>query len=68
VAVTSLSHRGEENGRAILTSDQALLVYRLAMEGHYSQREIGELFAVSQSTVRDIKQRKTWSYLTEEGR
>jgi predicted DNA-binding protein YlxM (UPF0122 family) len=65
VAMTSLSHRGEENGRAVLTEQQALLIFRLSWEGHYSQREIAKMFQIGQRTVVDIKHRKTWSHLNE---
>jgi DNA invertase Pin-like site-specific DNA recombinase len=58
-----LSHPGSENGRAVLNEDQALLVFRLASERTFSQRKIGRLFGISQRTVLDILQKRTWSHL-----
>jgi predicted XRE-type DNA-binding protein len=58
-----ISHPGEANGRHVLCELQVRLLYQLAKEGTYSQKEIGRLFGVSQSAVRDVKLRRTWSHL-----
>jgi hypothetical protein len=49
-----LAHEGESNGRAVLTSEQAFLIYRLASERTYSQRTIARMFHIGHRTVVDI--------------
>lgn len=61
-----LTQVGEANGNHKLTEEQALLVFRLASEGHYSQRKLAAMFGVSQGAVSDIKHGRTWRHLTEE--
>jgi predicted XRE-type DNA-binding protein len=64
----ALSHRGEENGRAVLTEEQVLLISQLLDDGKYSQMTLAKLFGVSQSNIRDIKFRRIWSHLWKEAR
>jgi hypothetical protein len=59
----SQARPGEQNGHHVLCEVQVHLVYQLAKEGTYSQRELGKLFGLSQSAVSDIKHRRTWSHL-----
>ena len=54
---------GEQNGQAVLTELQVREIYRLACEGTYFQREIGEMFGVTFQMVSAIKHRKWWSHL-----
>jgi transposase len=61
----ALARPGEANPRAILTEEQVLLIYRLASERTYSQRQIAQMFQVGQRTVVDILQKKTWRCLWE---
>jgi hypothetical protein len=62
-APEDISHPGEENGNHILYEPQVRLIFQLAKDGIYSQRELGRLFGISQSAVSDIKHRRTWSHL-----
>lgn len=52
--------RGSDNGRAVLSRDQALAIYRA--EG--SLASIGKSFGVAKATVRDIKDGTNWGWLT----
>jgi CENP-B N-terminal DNA-binding domain len=61
--MTDWARRGEENGRAVLTSEEVLQIVRLAAERKYSQRALGKLFGVGQRTIVDILQRRTWAHL-----
>jgi hypothetical protein len=55
--------RGSDNGRAKLTAEQALSIFRDAWSGQWWQREIAERFSVSQSHVSLIMHRKEWAWL-----
>lgn len=51
---------GTLHHRAKITSDDVREVRRLLAEGNLLQREIGCIFGISSSSVRDIKDGKTW--------
>jgi hypothetical protein len=55
--------RGERNGRAKLTCEQALDIYLLARSGLWWQREIAERFAITQSEVSLLMHRRRWQHL-----
>jgi transcriptional regulator with XRE-family HTH domain len=55
--------RGERNGRAKLTCEQALDIHLLARSKRYWQRELAEAFGVSQSHVSLIEHRRRWQWL-----
>jgi DNA-binding MarR family transcriptional regulator len=61
--MTDWARRGEENGRAVLTSEEVLQIARLWTEGKHSQRTLAKLFGVGQRTVVDILQKRTWAHL-----
>lgn len=58
--------RGETHGRAKLCVAEVRQIYRLAWEGSFSLREIGEMFNVSKPTVQCVKERRNWAWLWEE--
>jgi hypothetical protein len=58
--------RGEQNGRAKLTDDQARQIYKLAWEEVWTQQHIGEMFGVGRPMVAHIKYRRSWKHLWEE--
>jgi hypothetical protein len=60
-----LAHEGESNGRAVLTSEQAFLIYRLASERTYSQRTIARMFLGHRTVVDILQKKKTWRCLWE---
>jgi hypothetical protein len=55
--------RGSDNGRAKLTAEGALQVFRDAWSGLWWQREIAEAFGVSQSQVSLLMHRRRWQWL-----
>ena len=56
--------RGERNGIAKLSEDEARQVFRLAWEGAWTLAQIGEMFGVSLSQVSLIKHRTRWRHLS----
>jgi hypothetical protein len=56
---------GERNGSAVLTAEQVRQIYKLALEGSWTQREIGEEFGVSHHSVWNIRHRRKWRHLWE---
>lgn len=54
------AHYGEENGRALVTESDVRKIRAIYQEGNLSQREIGEMFGLTQMTISDIIRRKTW--------
>ena len=54
---------GINNSQAKLDEDQVREIKQLAESSDFSQREIGNIFGVSYSTVSSIKLGKTWSHL-----
>lgn len=63
---TGLSHHpiGVENGRAILTEDQVLVIYEQLLKGSLVTH-VAKTYNVSPSTVMSIKKRKNWTHLLE---
>jgi transposase len=55
--------RGEEQWMAILNEDQARQVRKLAWEGSYTLREIGEMFGIATTTAWAIKHGRLWKHL-----
>ena len=53
--------RGEMNSAAKLTAQQVAEIRELALSRSMSQREIGNLFGITQSTVSAIVLRKSWN-------
>jgi hypothetical protein len=58
-------NRGERNGSAKITEDDALVIYSL--KGAASQAEIAARFGVSRSMVGLIHTAKKWAWLTQGG-
>ncbi len=52
--------RGENAPNAKLTWDKVRLIRRLRNEKHYSQKELGEMFGVTQTNIGTIVRGKTW--------
>lgn len=46
-----------------LTEEQVLEIFQLYREGEHSQRQIGEMFGISQGQVWRILHRKRWKFL-----
>lgn len=47
-----------------LTSNDVLEIKKLLITTSLTMREISKIFGVSRDTIKDIKQGKTWSYVT----
>ena len=54
---------GENNGQAKLTEDEVLQIKRLLADGQYKLKEIGGMFGVTDSAVKQIKYGKTWRHI-----
>jgi hypothetical protein len=55
--------RGERNGRARITAQQAIEIYHLARSGRCYQWQIAEAYGVSQSAVSLIRNCARWRWL-----
>ena len=58
----SEAQRGVNHPRAKLTEGQVLEI-RKRYKALHSQRELAEAFGVSQTTIAEVTQRKTWRHL-----
>jgi len=58
-----LNYKGENSPRAILTEQDVIQIRLLCDEGILTQKEIGEKFGVDNTTISDIKLRKTWKHI-----
>jgi transposase len=58
---------GERHGNAKLREQDAREVRDLALGGVLSLRQIGKIFGVHYTTVADIKMRRTWSHVGDDG-
>lgn len=58
-------NKGEKNGRAVLTEQDALAVKELLNLG-YTQRRIADMFGIACSTVCYINKGVLWKHLWEE--
>ena len=54
--------RGEEAGKAKLTRQQVLAIRRSTL----SQRALGALYGVSNTSIRSIQLRRSWAWLSDE--
>lgn len=54
---------GERNGSAKLTEGCVVFIRQLYGKGWYSQREIAEMFGVTQTVIGDLIRRKTWRHV-----
>ena len=54
---------GENNGQAILTTDEVYQIRKLLAENRYTQGEIGAMFGVGRGAVKQIKLGYTWKHL-----
>lgn len=59
-----ISNRGEHNGRTKLKESDILKICKLFKKG-LSNSEIAKQYNVTSSTIRSIRNRKNWKYLTE---
>ena len=55
------ANRGEKNGRAVLTDEQAILIRELC--GQFYDQELGDAFGVSRTTIRRIRTGSHWRHL-----
>lgn len=55
--------KGEKNGRARLTEQDVQFI----LQTHFSERELSDKYHVDRTTIRAIRQGKTWRYLQESG-
>lgn len=58
-------HRGEDCSYAKLTEEQALEIRRLYATGNYTQKELAEIYGISQRQVCDIINYKRWAWLED---
>jgi len=64
LGVPRKARAGMSNPSATLTNEQVMEIRRLSDLKTMPQREIAALYGVSQQTVANIHQRKTWRHLT----
>lgn len=55
--------KGENNGPAKITEEQAKEILKLYNTGRYKQKELAEMFNLTQQTISDIYCRKSWPRL-----
>jgi predicted XRE-type DNA-binding protein len=60
---TMPNQKGEKNNHATLNSSQVIEIKRLLKEKQLNQREISEMFNVTQATISCIKTGKTWTHI-----
>jgi len=58
--------RGEGNHFAKLTEDDVREIRRLIKSKEMKQRDMAKIYGVSESTITDIKTRKSWKHLSKE--
>jgi len=58
-----LHNKGENNPNVILTEKDVIQIRILLKEEVLTQKEIGEMFGVSISTISNIKTRKIWNFI-----
>lgn len=58
--------KGEKNGRATITEEEALQIYKLAIKEEYTLEEIGDMYGISFCTVSNIKTGRIWSHVTHQ--
>lgn len=56
-------NRGEKSSNAKLNSRQVRVIRRLIESKSMTQEEIGNIFGVTEATIRDIKTRRRWGHL-----
>jgi len=56
-------NRGDRNGQAKITEEQARQI--VSLKGSATQKEIGRMFGIARSTVREIHAGLIWSWLEE---
>ena len=61
------SQKGEDNGRAILTSEKVAQIREMYATGNFSQEKLGSLFGVKQVTISAIVRQIIWKFNTREG-
>jgi predicted XRE-type DNA-binding protein len=59
-------NRGEKSVRAKLNNAQARIIKKLLKSDSMMQREIAEIFGVTEYIIADIKRGKSWKYLESE--
>lgn len=57
------SAKGEKNGMVRLSEESVIEIRKMYETGSYTQRELAELFRVSQSTICQIVTNYTWTHL-----
>lgn len=62
---TEHKHRGSNHHRSKLNKNQVLFIRQLSLKNGLKQRKIAEIFHVTPSTVNDILQGRTWSWVKE---
>ena len=55
--------KGERNPSNVLSEEQVLEIRKLAELGDLSQRKIAHMYGISQGTVSDINNKKSWGWL-----
>lgn len=58
-----MHHRGEHNGRAILTADQVRAMRRIYAKGGKTQTEVGQMFGVSPYRAHQVLRNKQWTHI-----
>jgi len=59
-----ISIKGEANGHSKLTRREVVEIRRLYATGDYTQRELGEMFGVSDVCISLIVRRKRWAHVS----
>ncbi len=54
---------GENNGQAVLTTEEVLEIRQMLASNFHTSTEIGAMFGVTRAAVNSIKSRRTWRHL-----
>jgi len=56
-----MDQKGEKNNASKIIKEDVIIIRKLANEGSLTQKEIARLFKVTQQTISDIKNKKSWN-------
>lgn len=62
---SNVSNPGEKNGKAKLNNAQVLEIIKLLLTKKYTNKEIAQMYSVSEQIIGRIKRKETWKHLTK---
>lgn len=58
--------KGEKSGKATLTNETAIKIFKAAKSGHVFDKDIAKMFNTTRAVVAQIKHRRSWAHLTKD--